>query len=208
MDEITVSVVEDVPEIREGMRFMINQMPGFRCVAVYGNAQDAIRGMKEDTPDMAIVDIGLPGMSGAECIRRLREAGLATKCLVFTIYEDDDQVFEVLAAGANGYLLKTASPDRIMEALQDLHNGGAPMSPSIARKIVASFHTPTDHEMLSSREKEVLHLMAKGYMYKEISDKLDIRIGTVRQHIHHIYEKLHVQNRTEAINKALGSRSV
>jgi len=133
------------------------------------------------------VDIDLPEMSGAEYIRRLQGAGPATKCLVFTIYKDDDQVFEVLAAGASGYLLKTSSPDRIMEALPDLHQGGAPMSPSIARKIVASFHTPTDHEVLSSRKKEVLHLMAKGYMYKDISDKLDIRIGTVRQHTSTIF---------------------
>jgi len=207
MEPITVSVVEDIPEIREGMRFMINQMPGFTCLDVYGNAEDAMVGMKESAPDMAIVDIGLPGTTGVECIRRLKEAGVATQFLVFTIYEDDDQVFEALAAGASGYLLKSASPDRIMEALQDLHAGGAPMSPSIARKIVASFHTPSEQHLLSSREKEVLQLMAKGLLYKEISDQLDIRMGTVRQHIHHIYEKLQVQNRTEAINKAFGSRT-
>lgn len=207
MEPITVNVVEDIPEIREGMRIMINQMPGFACPAVYGSAEDAIAGMKEGAPDMAIVDIGLPGTTGVECIRHLKGAGLATQFLVFTIYEDHDQVFEALAAGASGYLLKTASPDRIMEALQDLHAGGSPMSPSIARKVVASFHTPTEQHILSSREKEVLRLMAKGFLYKEISDQLDIRVGTVRQHIHHIYEKLQVQNRTEAINKAFGPRA-
>lgn len=207
MKPITVSVVEDIPEIREGMRFIINQMPGFVCSDIHGSAEEAIVSMKDGAPDMAIVDIGLPGMTGVECIRRLKDTGVATQFLVFTIYEDHDQVFEALAAGASGYLLKTASPDRIMEALQDLHAGGSPMSPSIARKVVASFHLSLEQHILSSREKEVLHLMAKGFLYKEIADQLDIRIGTVRQHIHHIYEKLQVANRTEAINKAFGHRT-
>lgn len=207
MEPITVSIVEDTPEIREGMRFMVNQMPGFTCTSVYDNAEDAIAGMKEDAPDIAIVDIGLPGATGIECIRKLKATEIATQFLIFTIYEDNDQVFEALAAGASGYLLKTAPPDKIIEALQDICAGGSPMSASIARKVVASFHRPSEQDMLSPREREVLNLMAKGFLYKEISSQLAIQVGTVRQHIHHIYEKLHVQNRTEAINKAFGTRN-
>jgi len=130
----------------------------------------------------------------------------ALLAVVFTIYEDDEQVFDALAAGASGYLLKNASPSKIIESLRELHDGGAPMSTSIARKVVASFHRTGEREKLSGREQEILQWLAKGFLYKEIADKLYISTGTVRQHIHHIYEKLHVQNRTEALNKAYGRR--
>jgi DNA-binding NarL/FixJ family response regulator len=150
------------------------------------------------------MDIALPGSTGIDCIRRLKDAGSSIQFVVFTIYENSEQVFEALAAGASGYLLKDTPPDRIVTALRDLHAGGSPMSASIARKVVASFRRPTWAGVLSSREEEVLGMLAKGLLYKEIADRLHISTGTVRQHIHRIYEKLHVQNRTEAINKYFG----
>jgi len=204
MDPIRVSIVEDIPEIREGMRFIVNQTPDLTCLSVWSNAEDALVGLTEEAPDLCIMDIALPGATGIDCIRRLKDAGSNIQFVVFTIYEDSDQVFEALAAGASGYLLKDTPPDRIITALRDLYAGGSPMSASIARKVVASFQRPASTGVLSSREEEVLSLLAKGLLYKEIGDKLQITTGTVRQHIHHIYEKLHVQNRTEAINKYYG----
>lgn len=207
MKIIQVSIVEDIPEIRQGMQFLVNQTPGFNCLSVYSNAEDAYAGLKADLPDLVIMDIALPDGSGVECIRRLQTAGPGRmQFMIFTIYEDSDQVFEALEAGASGYLLKNTAPDKIIEALRELHEGGAPMSISIARKVVGAFRRPKEDSKLSVREVEILQWLAKGLLYKEISDKLNITTGTVRQHIHNIYEKLHVQNRTEAINKVFGSR--
>jgi len=152
------------------------------------------------------MDIALPGSSGLDCIRRLKAAGSGMQFIVFTIYEDSDQVFEALAAGASGYLLKDTPPDRIISALRELYDGGSPMSATIARKVVSSFQRPGHIHELSPRETEILGLLSKGFLYKEIADRLHIAVGTVRQHIHRIYDKLHVQNRTEAINKAFGPR--
>jgi DNA-binding NarL/FixJ family response regulator len=207
MEIIQVSIVEDIREIRQGMQVLINQTPGFNCLSVYSNTEDAYAGLKTDPPDLVIMDIALPDGSGVECIRRLQSVAPGRmQFMIFTIYEDSDQVFEALAAGASGYLLKNAPPDRIIGALRELYEGGAPMSISIARKVVSAFRTPQTDNTLSPRETEILQWMAKGLLYKEISDKLHITTGTVRQHIHNIYEKLHVQNRTEAINKVFGPR--
>lgn len=206
MEIIQVSIVEDIQEIRQGMQFLVNQTPGFHCLSVYSNAEDAYTGLKADLPDLVVMDIALPDGSGVDCIRRLQtDAPGRMQFMIFTIYEDSDQVFEALAAGASGYLLKSAPPDRIIEALKELHDGGAPMSLSIARKVVGAFRAPQESGKLSARETEILQWLAKGLLYKEIADRLQITTGTVRQHIHHIYEKLHVQNRTEAINKVFGS---
>jgi DNA-binding NarL/FixJ family response regulator len=202
-----ISIVEDISEIREGMRFMVNQTPGLRCVSVYDNAEDAVKGLPSDAPDIVIMDIGLPGNTGVDCIRELKAQGHRMQFVIFTVYEDSDQVFEALSAGASGYLLKNTSPDKIVAALYELYNGGSPMSLSIARKVVASFHQPAERNQLSTREMEVLNLLAKGFLYKEIATQLSITTGTVRQHIHNIYDKLHVQNRTEALNKIFGRRS-
>ncbi len=207
METIRVSVVEDIAEIREGMRFVINQTPGFACASVHDNAEDALRELPEQQPDLVVMDINLPGMSGTECIRRIKAVSPQTQFMMFTIYEDSEQVFEALSAGASGYLLKKTPPHKIMEALYELYEGGSPMSTSIARKVVASFQkkTPADENYkISVREKEILDWLSKGLLYKEIADKLSISTGTVRQHIHNIYEKLHVQNRTEALNKVFG----
>ncbi|MFT4204195.1 MAG: response regulator transcription factor [Chitinophagaceae bacterium] len=204
METICVSIVEDIAAIREGMRFLVNQTPGFTCVSVYDNAEDAYQHLPEDMPDVVVMDIGLPHGSGIECIRKLRPKTGNMQFVMFTIYEDSDQVFEALAAGASGYLLKNSPPDKIISALRELYDGGSPMSLSIARKVVSSFKTPEDNNLLSAREQEILNLLSKGYLYKEIAERLFISTGTVRQHIHNIYEKLQVQNRTEALNKMYG----
>lgn len=208
MNQITVSIVEDIPEIRDGIRLLLERAEGFACSGVYDNAEDALTGLATDPPNVAIMDIALPGASGVDCIRQLKARGSSIQFLVFTIFEDSDQVFEALAAGANGYLLKSASPEKILESLRELYEGGSPMSASIARKVVRHFQQPNNREMesLSPRETEVLALLAKGLLYKEVADRLFISTGTVRQHIHHIYEKLHVQNRTEALNKFYGKQ--
>jgi len=206
METINISIVEDIAEIREGMRFLVNQTPGFSCVSVYTNAEDALNGLPQDDPQLVIMDIGLPKSTGVDCIKKLKAQGCTMQFIVFTVYEDGDQVFEALSAGASGYLLKNTPPDKIISALRELYDGGSPMSLSIARKVVASFHTPSERDKLSSREAEVLNLLSKGYLYKEIASELFISTGTVRQHIHNIYDKLHVQNRTEALNKVYGNR--
>ncbi|MDJ1500631.1 response regulator transcription factor [Xanthocytophaga agilis] len=207
METIRISVVEDISEIREGIRFVINQTPGFECVSVYENAEDAAAALPALCPDIVVMDINLPGMSGIDCIRKVRAVTSHIQFMMFTVFEEGEQVFEALSAGASGYLLKKTPPHKIIEALQELYEGGSPMSASIARKIVNSFQKTLPSEesqKLSVREKEILDHLAKGLLYKEIASKLSISTGTVRQHIHNIYEKLHVQNRTEAINKVFG----
>jgi len=207
MEPILISIVEDIAEIREGLRFIINQTTGFQFVSAYDNAEDAYRGLSIDKPHIVIMDIGLPGSSGVECIRKLKPANPSMLFVIFTVYEDSDQVFEALAAGASGYLLKNSPPDKIIDSLREIQAGGSPMSLSIARKVVSSFHRVVDHNELSRREMEVLTLLAKGLLYKEIASELLISKGTVSQHIHNIYEKLHVFNRTEALNKVFGKHS-
>jgi DNA-binding NarL/FixJ family response regulator len=159
-------------------------------------------------PDIVLMDINLPGMSGIACIRKIKEKLPATQFIMFTIYEDSDQVYEALSVGETGYLLKSTPPDEILHAMKELHAGGAPMSMRIARKVVNAFNKTSPGQQwdsaLSSREKEVLQYLSKGFLYKEIADKTGITTGTVTQHIHNIYEKLHVQNRTEALNKYFG----
>lgn len=206
METIFVSIVEDLAEIREGLRLMISQSDDFNCMSVYDKAEDAFTGLSAEPADIVIMDISLPGMTGIECIRRLKAVNAGMQFVIFTIYEDSDQVFEALAAGASGYLLKDTPPEKIIAALKELHEGGAPMSTSIARKVVTSFRESDERSRLSDREMEILNLLAKGFLYKEIATRLFITTGTVRQHIHHIYEKLHVQNRTEAINKVFGKK--
>jgi len=156
-------------------------------------------------PDIVLMDINLPGMNGIECIRRVKTVCPQLQFMMFTIYEDSEQVFDALAAGASGYLLKKTPRDKILPSIQELYEGGSPMSTQIARKVVAYFQkekeASNNQAQLSAREREVLELLSKGFVYKEIAARLNIATGTVRQHIHKIYEKLHVQNRTEALNK-------
>ena len=204
MRPISIAIVEDLEEVRDGIAKLIDLDPGFVVTDAFANAEEAILQLPNNPPDIVIMDINLPGMNGIECIRRIKDKCIGTQFMMFTVYENDEKVFEALKAGATGYLLKKTSPSMIVEALKDLHAGGSPMSSNIARKLVAAYQQQESSSpllVLSSRENEILALLAQGLLYKEIADKLNIVTGTVRQHIHKIYEKLHVQNRTEAINK-------
>jgi len=192
-------------DVREKVKSIIDESEEFICLSAYSNAETALEELPKLKPDIVLMDINLPGMNGIECIIKVKKKCSEIQFMMFTIYENNEQVYEALAAGASGYLLKKTSPDKILEALKELHEGGAPMSTQIARKVVSFFqkgNNITDENFnLSKREKEVLSMLSKGFLYKEISDQLFISTGTVRQHIHNIYEKLHVQNRMEAINK-------
>ena len=206
---VTVSIVEDMDEIRGRLKSILEESGEFACMAVYNNAEDALKELPVSHPDIVLMDINLPGMNGIECIQKVKALCPEILFMMFTIYEDSEQVFQALAAGASGYLLKKTPHDQIASALKELYQGGSPMSTQIARKVVAYFQKKTrteseEEKILSPREKEVLEFLSKGYLYKEIADRLHISTGTVRQHIHKIYDKLHVQNRTEALNKFYG----
>ena len=208
MSIISVAIVEDLDEVREGLVKFINNDPDFKVLAAFSNAEEAVISLCDLQPDIVIMDINLPGMSGIECIRSIKDRCPKSQFLMFTVYENDEKVFEALKAGASGYLLKKTAPSKIIDCLKELFNGGSPMSSNIARKLVTNFQSRESPSLasllLSPRENEILELLSKGLLYKEIGDKLTIATGTVRQHIHKIYEKLHVQNRTEAINKLMG----
>ncbi len=205
MKPISVVIVEDDPDIRQSFETIVGTAPGFQCLQAYVNAEDAVAGIPALQPDVVIMDIHLPGMTGIEAVQLLKAQMPSLQIAMCTVYEDDEHIFNALKAGANGYLLKRTSPDKFLEALHDLHRGGSPMSGEIARRVVTSFQrkaTPAPElAMLTPREKEILDLLAKGYLYKEIASELFISIETVKRHIHNIYEKLHVQTRTEALNK-------
>jgi DNA-binding NarL/FixJ family response regulator len=205
---ITICIVEDLDEVREGLQQFISLNREFNVLATYASAEQALEQIPLLQPQIVIMDINLPGMNGIDCIRQVKDKSPATQFMMFTVYENDEKVFEALKAGASGYLLKNTGLVQMIEALKELHHGGSPMSANIARKLVTVFresgNTPQSLEILSKRENDILQLLSKGLLYKEIADQLSISTGTVRQHIHRIYEKLHVQNRTEALNKAFG----
>ncbi len=206
--KISVCIVEDVEVICTGLEHIIQADERFKLAGSFHTAETALVNLPQIKPDLVIMDINLPGMNGIDCIRKVSVESPSTQFMMFTIYENNELVFDALAAGASGYLLKNASPEKIKEALLELHAGGSPMSAQIARKVVSRFQQPKEVHIqagvLSPREREVLEQLAKGHLYKEIANTLCISIGTVRQHIHKIYEKLHVQNRTEALNKVFG----
>jgi DNA-binding NarL/FixJ family response regulator len=205
---ITVSIVEDDKETRESLAALVGGAPGLRCVSTYANGEDAVRGIAAGKPDVALVDINLPGRSGIECVAELKARVPRLQVLMITTYEERDLIFRSLRAGASGYLLKKTSRTKLIEAIEEVHGGGAPMSMQIARKVVNHFHEirqpASDVEKLTPREQEILALLAKGSLYKEIGDVLGISIGTVRTHVKHIYEKLHVQSRSKAAAKFFG----
>lgn len=206
---IGVAVVEDDAEIRRMLCRVIEKTPSLRLAGEFCNGEDAVAGIGGCGPDVVMMDIQLPGMSGIECTRAVREANPETQVLVFTVFGDSEHIFEALKAGASGYLLKRTSREEIVEAIELVRDGGAPMSGGIARLVVESFRKPaaernSSRECLSSREEEILGLLAKGYIAKEIVDQLSISFFTVRFHIRKIYEKLHVRSKTEAILKYLG----
>jgi RNA polymerase sigma factor (sigma-70 family) len=209
MQPIKVCLVEDIKEVREGMETLLTLDKRFELLASYADAESAAEHLPSWDADIVIMDINLPGMSGIDCIRKVKRQCPHSQFIMFTIYEDDEKVFEALEAGANGYLLKKTSLSKITDSLIELHEGGSPMSTQIARKVIERMHInklENTTDLLSPRETEILRLLAKGLLYKEISDQINITTGTVRQHIHRIYEKLHVQNRTEAINRAFGGK--
>lgn len=211
MAKIKVAVVDDVEEIRIGFSFLINSSDECECVGSFANAEELLSALDECAPQVIIMDIGLPGMSGIDCCREIKARRPSTQIMICTVYEDDERLFSALKAGASGFILKRTSPGMLMDAIKELHNGGAPMSPQIGRKVIASFRSEgavseakaVDYD-LSKREKEILELLAAGYRNKEIADKLFISSHTVRSHIYHIYEKLHVKSRVEALNKLAG----
>ena len=205
---IFIAIVEDLDEVRDGLKNFISLNTDFVVAGVFKTGEEAVAGIPQLKPDIVIMDINLPGMNGIECIRQIKDKTPGTQFMMLTVYENDEKVFEALKAGATGYLLKSTGLLQLAESLKELHEGGSPMSANIARKLVNHFHdvpkTTQAIDVLSKRENEILHHLAKGLLYKEIADHLQISTNTVRQHIHKIYEKLHVQNRTEAINKAFG----
>ncbi|MFH1121949.1 MAG: response regulator transcription factor [Bacteroidota bacterium] len=206
MEKIKVVIVEDDKEMREGLELIVQSLPSLECIASCSSGEAALETIPGAIPDIVLMDIHLPGISGIECIRQLKPQLPLIQFMMCTVYEDTDNVFDSLCAGAAGYLLKNSPPSKITDSIVDLYQGGSPMSPTIARKVIRKFQPPagsnTEMESLTPREKELLDLLSKGYRYKEIADKLFISFETVRTHIHNIYEKLHVQSRTEALNKA------
>jgi len=205
---ISLAIVEDLDEVREGLMQFISLNSEFRVLDTFKTAEEAIYDLPRLQPDIVIMDINLPGLNGIDCITEVKKKLPRTQFMMFTVYENDEKVFEALKAGATGYLLKNTGLVQLIEALKELYDGGSPMSANIARKLVKLFQqqqeVQTPVESLSQRENEILQLLAKGLLYKEIAEQLSISTSTVRQHIHKIYEKLHVQNRTEALNKAFG----
>jgi DNA-binding NarL/FixJ family response regulator len=204
---ISVSIVDDEKELRQSIATFVSGSPGFKYVSAYGSAEAALKGLPADQADVVLMDINLGGMSGIECVEKLKAAVPALQILMLTVYEDTDQIFKALAAGASGYLLKRSSPTKLLQAIREVQAGGSPMTSSIARKVVASFQksSPTAEKQihLSPREEMVLNCLAKGSTYKQIADELDISIDTIRTYLRRIYEKLHVQSRTEAVAKYL-----
>jgi DNA-binding NarL/FixJ family response regulator len=204
---ITICIIEDLIEIQKGLQTIIESDSRFNLLKSFENAEDAISQLPILNPDIVLTDINLPGKSGIDCITEIKNEIPETQFIMFTIYEDNDQVFEALKAGASGYILKNTSSEKIIESLLELNDGGSPMSPKIARKVLSSFNAVTKNnvsELISKREQEVLELLSKGFLYKEIADKLNITLSTVKRHLNHIYQKLQVQNKTEAINKMYG----
>lgn len=206
-EPIRIAVVEDDKTVREGLQMLLNGSPGFSCVAAYSNGEDAVAGLPEANPNVVLMDINLPGISGIECILALKEQKVPIQFIMLTVFEDADDIFHSLSAGATGYLLKQTPPVKLLEAIQDVFRGGSPMSGEIARKVVQSFQHPLPNyasaNSLTKREDEILSYLVKGYFYKEIAVLLFISVETVRTHIRNIYEKLQVRTRSEAILKYL-----
>ena len=204
---INVSIVEDNDQLRETLARLIGRTAGFACVGQHATAEAALENVPMEKPDVVLMDINLPGMNGVECVRKLKQLLPQTQVMMLTAYEDTDNIFNALKAGANGYLLKRNPRAELLDAIRDVHRGGSPMSAHIARKVVQSFQqspaAAQQTEELSPREKEVLDCLAQGFLYKEIADKLGISYETVHTYIRRIYEKLQVRTRTEAVAKFL-----
>ncbi len=204
---ITVSIVEDSDQLRGTLARVISRAEGFQCLSQHATAEAALDALPRERPNVVLMDINLPGMSGVECVRRLKQLLPEVQVVMLTAYEDTENIFNSLAAGASGYLLKRTSSAELLEAIKDVQKGGSPMTTHIARKVVQSFQkagtSPKSTENLSAREQEVLDCLSQGFLYKEIAEKLGISYETVHTYIRRIYEKLQVRTRTEAVAKFL-----
>lgn len=214
MNVIRVCIVDDNNELRSALEEIVSMSEDYKCVGTMSTADEAIRKLPLIKPDVVLMDINLGGgESGIDCVRELKPRMPGTNFMMCTVYEEDEKIFEALNAGASGYILKKTAPNKLLEAIRELYQGGAPMSSQIARKVVAAFQKNSmgttgaqDNNLavLSNREKEILELLSRGLMYKEIAAALFIGQETVRKHVYHVYEKLHVTNRVEAVNKYYG----
>ena len=204
---IRVAIVEDDTAVRENLQVLISNAPGFSCVAACGSAEEALQKLPIIVPEVVLMDIHLPGKSGIECVARLRTVVPYSHIIMLTIEEDSEQVFDSLKAGATGYLVKHVEPKQILEAIQDVHRGGAPMSSQIARKVVIAFRgvPASTEERLTVREEEVLRLIAKGLRPKDIGESLGLSVTTINTYIRNIYKKLHVRSLAEAVAKSMRS---
>ncbi|HWQ90812.1 MAG TPA: response regulator transcription factor [Clostridia bacterium] len=208
---LTVSIVDDDAGLRDSMSQFLGTAKGFHCLNVYASAREALAGIPKETPDVVLMDINMAGVDGIECTRQLKLLAPNVHILMLTVYEDTDKIFNALAAGASGYLLKRMAPSKLLEAIRDVHSGGSPMSGPIARKVVQFFQRESpvrkQEEELSARERQVLQFLAQGYAYKQIGEELGVSMDTTRTYIRRIYDKLHVHSRTEAVVRFLGKQS-
>ena len=208
---ITVSIVDDEKELCQSIATFVNGAPGFRCVSVYHSGEAALEHLPKDQPDVVLMDIHMSGINGIECAGRLKALMPQVQIMMLTVYEDTDQIFKALSAGASGYMLKRLTPGKLLDAIQDVHGGGSPMSGSIARKVVNSFQavpkTGNKDALLSAREQMILDCLSNGLTYKQVADKLGITIPTIRSYLRRVYEKLHVQSRTEAVAKYMSQQA-
>ncbi len=205
---IAVAIVEDDTGTRRSLGLLLSETPGFRCACACSSGEEALRLIPRAKPEVVLMDIHLPNLSGIECTARLKQLLPALQVIMITMYADTDKVFSALRAGASGYLLKRSSPEKILEAIKDVSQGGAPMTSEIARKVVEAFNQPTtmdaEEDGLTRREQEILELLCRGYANKEIAENLSISFETVRWHNRQIYHKLHVRSRSEAAAKFRG----
>jgi len=206
---ITVCIVDDAAEVRESIEEFINQSPDFECLGTFGSGEEALSAIPDLSPNVVLMDINLPGISGSQCVRKLKDKMPQLQAMMLTVYENSERIFEALSSGACGYLLKSTPPDELLQAIKDMKSGGSPMSSHIARKVVQAFHPTTSVtpviEQLSPREQQVLELLAEGFAYKQIAAKLELSISSIRTYIRSMYEKLHVNSRTEAVVKYLNA---
>lgn len=209
---LKIAIIEDQSAIRSGLQILINGSPGFSCTGAFATMEEALEKMAADAPNVVLVDIGLPGMSGTDGIPLLRRKCPQTVPLVLTVYNDDNRIFDAMCAGACGYLLKKTPPAKLLEGLKEASEGGAPMSPEIARRVVTLFQTIRPPENadydLTPHERRLLQLFVEGHNYKTAASELDVSVNTIAFHMKHIYEKLHVHSKSEAVAKALRNRIV
>ena len=207
-----MAIIEDLAEVREGFGFLISNTEGYRCRHRYGSVEEALAGIGDDPPDVALVDIGLPGMSGIEGGRILKGRFPGLVVLMLTVYKDDERIFQAICAGASGYLLKTTPPAKLLEGVREAIAGGAPMSPEVARRVIELFreHRPPEqsHEQLTPQEHKLLELLGEGHHYKTAAEEMGISVHTVRFYMRNIYEKLQVHSKSEAVAKGLRLRLI